>query len=180
MCYGSRAIAYRLNKAGKTDEWIAQWDQRIADSKTAVETMVGDGTVSSLSPYVKGIYAFGHNYGRGGEILYGEFKLQAPPIIQQEAIGSSTGWASLSLEKLPELTADYLFVTAGGSISLESEFQKALDVVTGVEKLQVWQVVPAVKQDHVYKISARHWMLSGPIADSMKIDDVAATVTGNQ
>lgn len=71
-----------------------------------------------------------------------------------------------------ELKSDYLFVTAGYSGSLESNFQKELNNVKELEKLEVWKAIPAVKQNHDYKISARHWMLSGPISDSMKIDDV--------
>ncbi|CAM4504086.1 ABC-type Fe3+-hydroxamate transport system substrate-binding protein [Paenibacillus endophyticus] len=49
-----------------------------------------------------------------------------------------------------------------------------------LEKLEVWKAIPAVKQNHVYKISARHWMLNGPISDSMKIDDVLQALTGNK
>ena len=32
----------------------------------------------------------------GGDIIYGEFDLKAPPIIQKEAIDSGKGWAKLS------------------------------------------------------------------------------------
>jgi iron complex transport system substrate-binding protein len=40
----------------------------------------------------------------------------------------------------------------------------------------VWKEVPAVKQGHVYKMSSRHWMLNGPTADTMKLDDIIAAL----
>ncbi len=44
--------------------------QEKAEAKPKVQAAVGDKTVSILQPYAKGIYAFGHNFGRGGDILY--------------------------------------------------------------------------------------------------------------
>ncbi|MFS0725231.1 hypothetical protein [Paenibacillus sp. 1P07SE] len=50
------------------------------------------------------LYVFGHNFGRREEIIYDELELQAPPKAMEEAINSGAGWASISLEMLPEYT----------------------------------------------------------------------------
>ncbi|MDQ8734299.1 hypothetical protein [Paenibacillus sp. LHD-38] len=60
---------------------------------------------------------FGHNYGRGGEIIYGEFGLKAPAEAQKEAIDSGTGWTSISLEKLPEFSGDIISCPWSGDSS---------------------------------------------------------------
>ena len=56
----------------------------------------------------KEIYAYGHNFGRGGEVIYEELQLKAPEFIQKEAIDSGKGWTSLSREMLPEYAGDYI------------------------------------------------------------------------
>lgn len=83
--YGKRTYKDLLLELGKlTDRedqakaWIENWESQINELKPRVEAAVGDRTVSILNPYDKGLYVFGHNYGRGGEILYGEFGLKAP------------------------------------------------------------------------------------------------------
>ncbi|GED66796.1 hypothetical protein BRE01_04980 [Brevibacillus reuszeri] len=60
------------------------------------------------------------------------------------------------------------------------EFATANAASVEVEKLQVWKSMPAVQQDHLFKVSARHWMMSGSIAEGKVIDDVVAAVTGKK
>ena len=76
--YGKLPVREQLLEFGKitgredqAKAWIAEWDQKIAGYKPKVEAAVGDKTVSILQPYSKGIYAFGHNYGRGERFFTG-------------------------------------------------------------------------------------------------------------
>lgn len=95
--------------------WIADWDAKIAKYKPLVRKAVGDRTVSIFdSGSAKEFYAYG-SFGRGGDIIYGEFDLKAPPIIQKEAIDSGKGWAKLSLELLPQY-AGITFLLAAGQV----------------------------------------------------------------
>lgn len=95
-------IGKLTNREDAAKAWNAKWEAQINELKPKVQEAVGDRTVSILNPYAKGLYVFGHNYGRGGEIIYGEFGLKAPAKAQAEAIDSGTGWASISMELLPE------------------------------------------------------------------------------
>jgi len=116
-----------------------------------------------------------------GGVLYNDLGLITSASVADFQKKTEEDWGfTLALELLQELKSDYLFVTAGYSGALESDMQKELDNVKELEKLQVWKAMPAVKLNHVYKISARHWMLSGPIAESMKIVDVVQALTGNK
>ncbi len=91
--YGKKDLREQLRDFGtltgreeKAEAWIAEWDKKIAEHKTKVNEAVGDQTVSILQPYAKGIYAFGHSYARGGEIIYGEFGLKAPELFKPKSL----------------------------------------------------------------------------------------------
>ena len=145
--------------------------------ETIIQTVGADKTVALVRTSEKEAELFFPDFSFGS-VLYHDLGLTpATSITDLRKTTEETWGITLSLEKLPELTADYLFVTAGGSMSPPEVYQKALDTLTGVEKLQVWKAIPAVKQNHKYNVSARRWMLSGPIADSAKIDDVVQALT---
>ena len=145
--YGDKNFKDRLidfglmtNTEDKAKIWIANWDKKIAEYKPKVEGAVGQKTVSILNTYAKGLYVWGSGFGRGGEIIYGEFKLKAPAAAQKDVIDSGTGFATISLEKLPEYAGDYIFTspwlgdTADPAVVYDSK---------------LWKTLPAVKQSCV-------------------------------
>lgn len=159
---------------------IQAYDDKVKGAKEAIVQAVGaDKTVSFIRPSEKDVYLF--TYFAFGAVLYNDLGLVPSKMVEEslktdeDAVGSS-----LSLERLPDLDSDYLFVVVGGSISTVKDYQTALDTVTELEKSQLWMSVPAAKQNHVFNVSARNWMSVGPIAASMGIDDVVAAVTGKQ
>lgn len=142
-------------KEDKAKEWVANWNKKIADYKPKVEAAVGSKTVSILNPYAKGLYVFGHNYGRGGEIIYDEFKLKAPPEAQKAAIDSKTGWASISLEKLPEYAGDFIFTSPWSGDTADP------DTVYGST---IWKSLPAVKENRVFQVDPKAFTFNDPIS----------------
>ncbi|MBO9607842.1 MAG: ABC transporter substrate-binding protein [Paenibacillaceae bacterium] len=173
-------IGQALGKEANAAAVIKAYDDKLKAAKETIVRAVGmNKSVALTRPSEKDIQIFLPPFAYGS-VLYNDLGLVPAPFATelQNKAEKGTSASSLSLEKLPDIDADYLFVTAGGSLSLAGDFQKALETVSGVEQLQLWKTIPAVKQNHFFKLSARHWMLSGPIADSMKIDDVVAAVTG--
>ncbi len=143
------------NREEAAKSWVEQWDKKIAELKPQVQAAVGDRTVSILNPYAKGVYVFGHNFGRGGEIIYGEFGLKAPAKAQAEAIDSGTGWASLSLELLPEYAGDIIFTSPWSGDDSDPE------IVYGNS---IWKNLPAVKAGHVFKMDATSDTYNDPMS----------------
>ncbi|PYE48877.1 AraC family transcriptional regulator [Paenibacillus barcinonensis] len=142
-------------KEQEAQAWIDKWNAKIAEVKPQIQAVVGDHTVSILQPYSKGIYAWGNKAARGGEILYGEFGLKAPPLIEKELIdGKGTG-ASLSLEQLHEYAGDYVFTSNWGWDDGNPDV---------VYKSNVWKALPAVKNKHVYFIDADGSFFNDPIS----------------
>jgi len=94
-----------------------------------------------MAHYAKGLYVFGNTYGRGGEILYNELKLKAPAEVQRTAIDSGTGWAAISMEKLPEYAGDYVFTCAWSGDTSDPNV---------VYDNSIWKSLPAVKNNRVF------------------------------
>lgn len=150
-----------LNKNEEAKAWIKQWEARIAGLKPQVQAAVGNKTVSILNPYAKGLYVFGHNYGRGGEILYGEFGLKAPAEAQKEAIDSGTGWASISLEKLPDFAGDIIFTSPWSGDTSDPKI---------VYDNPLWKGLPAVKAGHVFQLNPAADTFNDPISLEKQLD----------
>ncbi|WP_328802829.1 ABC transporter substrate-binding protein [Saccharibacillus alkalitolerans] len=160
--YGKRSYKDLMLEMGKLTNreeaakaWVEKWEARIAELKPQVEAAVGDRKVSILNPYAKGLYVFGNNYGRGGEIIYGEFGLKAPAKAQAEAIDSGTGWASISLELLPEYAGDIVFTSpwSGDDSDPETVYGNSL-----------WKNLPAVKAGHVFRLDATSDTYNDPVS----------------
>lgn len=151
----------------QANAWIANWDAEIAKYKPLVQQSVGERTVSifdSTSP--KEFYAYG-SFGRGGDIVYEEFGLKAPSIIQKEAIDSGQGWARLSLELLPEYAGDYIIISSWtGSDNTPPVFEG-----------KIWDNLPAVKNNRVYVEDDRGFVFSDPISLEAQLEFVVDSLT---
>lgn len=151
-------------KEAEASAWVDQWEKKIADLKPKVQAAVGAKTVSILNPYAKGLYVFGHNFGRGGEIIYGEFGLKAPEEAQKAAIDSGTGWASITLEKLPEFAGDIIFTCpwSGDTSDPKIVYDNAL-----------WTTLPAVKAGNVFQLNPAADTYNDPVSLDAQLDFIA-------
>lgn len=75
-------------------------------------------------------------------------------------------FGSLSLEKLPELDADELFV-----ITLEGQTEEQVSQM--LDSLPLWKSLPAVKNNRVHYVSSGHWINSAYMANLAVLQDVA-------
>lgn len=154
-----------LGKQEEAEEWIANWDKKIAEYKPLVQEQVGDRTVSILGIAEKEIYAYGDSYGRGGEILYGEFQLKAPDLIQKQAIDGE-GWTSLSLETLSDYAGDYIFMEDNAN------FKKTAEST-------LWKELPAVKDNRVFTINENDSFFNDPISLDKQLDFIVEKLIEN-
>ncbi|MFB5189823.1 ABC transporter substrate-binding protein [Alicyclobacillus fastidiosus] len=67
----------------------------------------------------------------------------------------ATDWSSISLEDLPKLDADYIFMVSGNDSAAEEGT---------LTSNPVWKGLPAVKQGRVYTVNYGHWINLGVIA----------------
>lgn len=145
-----------FDKEAEAEEWISNWDTKIAQYKPLVQEQIGDQTVSILGVGGKEIYAYGADFARGGEILYGEFQLKAPELIQKEAIDGK-GWAARSLEALPDYAGDYIFI------------EDTADFETFASN-PLWKGLPAAKNNRVFPIDENDFFFNDPISLEKQLD----------
>ncbi len=142
-------LTQREEEAGK---WLEQWDAKIDGYKDEVEAAANGKTFSIMYPSDKGVYMFREGYGRGTEILYGDFGLNMPERAEK-AFEEGQGFVLLSLEVLPEMAGDYIFYAPwlgnaeGASAVFESE---------------MWKGLPAVAEDRAFPVDYNIFTFSDP------------------
>ena len=172
-------IGKALGKEDKATAVLQAYQDKVKQAKDMIVQAVGEGkTVAFLRPTTKEVELDFPDWA-WTSALYNDLGLKPDPkVLEFQKISEDTwGGTMLSLEKLPELTADYLFMDYGASMASESEFKQDVAKASEVEQMKVWKAIPAVAQGHAFKVSARHWALNGPIADGLKIDDIVQTLT---
>ncbi len=178
LAYGADRPIELLKKYGdftgredKAQTWIDEWNRKIERVKSKIVETVGDHTVSILQPFAKGIYAWGDKGGRGGEILYGDLGLKAPPIIQQKLIDGPEFGANLSLEQLPEYAGDYIFTSNWGWDDGDPE------IVYGSA---LWKGLPAVKEGRTFFIDPAGSYYNDPISLDAQLAFIVESFLGKE
>ncbi|MMZ59254.1 Fe(3+)-citrate-binding protein YfmC precursor [compost metagenome] len=71
--------------------------------------------------------------------------------------------ANVSLEILPQIDADYIFVI--------NAYGQGTGHMKEMMKNPIWKNIPAVKQGQVYEVDNKYWLGSGLIAYEKIVDD---------
>ncbi|WP_050613740.1 iron-hydroxamate ABC transporter substrate-binding protein [Bacillus testis] len=161
-------IGQLVNKEKEAKEWIAEWNDKVAANKEKVQSAVGDKTVSIMESFSKGVYVFGDNFGRGGEVIYKALGLKAPEAVQKNVIDKS-GFAEVSLENIPEYAGDYIFF--GSWAGEESSNDK-------IKNSTVWKSLPAVKAGNVFPLNPKTSYFSDPVTLDHIMDEIVSNLTG--
>ncbi len=148
-----------LDKEQEAQQFIDQYNSRVAQMKSDLAAKLGDETVALLRPRDNAIRLHTSQH-RTAEILYKDLGLKEPEMIknpQDTAI-------LISLEVLPDMNADHLFLLADDSnTELTAEFQAT----------SIWKGLTAVQANHVYSVGTTQWIgYYGPLAINLILDDI--------
>lgn len=150
-----------LNKQDKAKEVLADYDKKVSDAKTKIHNSIGDETVAII--WVKGeqIYLFEANRF-SAKVLYHDLGMKQPTFIENLPAAEAQ-WNPLTLEKLPQIGADHLFLVG-------EKGEAGFDVL---KNSSVWNGLDTVKTGHVYEINdPSPWNINGLKASEIVIDDV--------
>lgn len=150
-------------KKAQAQKVLDDYAAKTEDAKKKLSAAIGDQTVALLRIRSnKEIRLYGGPGGYSGNVLYTDLGLTPPEIVKKLAWGQSS-MVPVSMEVLPELTADHLFITydEGGK-----------ELAKEVMESSMWKALPAVKNGQVHEVSLDHWMTFGPVAYNKKVDDV--------
>ncbi len=149
-----------LNQTEKAETVIADYTTKVDELKADLEESVGDEVVSLIRPRDDMIRLHTTSH-RTAQILYDDLGLTPPEM----ATVSSDTSTMISLEVMPDLEADHLFL-------LQDDTN--LDLTASFQASSVWQGLDAVKNDHIYEKNTGLWIgYYGPIAINLVVDQIA-------
>lgn len=97
-----------------------------------------------------------------------------PPDMVLETELNPTN-SAISLERLPDLDAEYLIVSSGYGASSANNQGVADQRLANLKKDELWKTLPAVKNNHVLQVDSTLWMAHGIIAKERAMKDLYDT-----
>lgn len=153
-------VASFVGKEEKAQEIIEEYNQKVKKAKEELSKSVGDETVMFLRVRQKELRYYGQ---KNFDIIYGDLGLQPPP----EFPNNESTFQPLSLEKLPEINPDHIFLL----IQSEEKYEN-------IKTTPLWENLTAVQKDNVYIVNYDLFMQAfGPIAYEQVIDEVVQNLT---
>ncbi|GKU78070.1 ABC transporter substrate-binding protein [Paenibacillus sp. L3-i20] len=126
-----------FNKEAEAKAWLEKFDQRITEAKAKVDAAIPkDATFTIFEDAGKQTWAYGDNFGRGGQPIYQALDRKPPTEIAAEIMEKQ--WAEISTEMLQKYAGDYIVVT--------SNTRKVEDFQAD----PIWGSLPAVKNGQIY------------------------------
>ncbi len=141
------------------------YEQKVKATKEKLGDTVNGKSAAILWLTQKQFYIV-DNTVASGAVVYGDLGINPPNLVNEIPEEARASWNPISLEKLAELDADYIFLVNSDT------GQTAETMDTGL-----WKSIPAVKAGEVYEMDTKSsWLYSGSVAGTRVLDDVAAAL----
>lgn len=163
-------IADIVGEQEKGVEVAAAYEEKIKDTKAKLAESVGDETVAVVRLNVddNSLVLFGVKNRYTG-FIYSELGLTPHALA-----GSMEAFQEvLSEEAIPQIDADRIIIFPSDGDWSSPENQEAIKVLDS----KLWNSLPAVKSNKVYKMERSHWQSGAITANSMKMDDLLEQMT---
>lgn len=155
-----REFGMILDHSDEAEQLIDDYNEKVEELRTVFAENMQDETVAMIRPRddMIRLHTTAH---RTSEILYNDLGL-TPPEMAEDSSDTST---MISLEVIPDLEADHLFLLQDDTnAELTAQFQDS----------SIWQGLSAVQSDQVYEKNTALWIgYYAPIAIDLVIDQIA-------
>lgn len=140
-----------LGRSSEAEAWLASYEALTETIKEELKTIgvTGNETISVLT-YYPGDRLFAMARAGLSQVLIDDLGLVPTPHIQK-MIDEGKGFEELSMEVLPELAGDLIFV-----LNPVSTMDDAVKSTEAMMKSNIWLNLPAVKAGKVYALDIRH------------------------
>lgn len=156
-----------LNKQEEAEQWLAEFDKKVADSREKISKVVApEDTFSIVSAFDKTYYIYGEGIYRGGLTIYKYLGLQPTPLIKEQLIDAKKQLLELSFEVIPEYAGNHIFLDVSNGGSLD-------------ETSNVWKSMEAVQNNQVYPLNVDLFWPYDPIAITMQMDEILNMLGAN-
>ncbi|CAM4304078.1 ABC transporter substrate-binding protein [Paenibacillus typhae] len=173
--YSKIAPTYVFKQAaGDLDSSVTMLGELIGKQEAAAEGLAAyhrkvEEAQAALAPHMDGKKALIIRFNSRGMFLmggvYGGFVLADQLGIAKSDLVAAENSLELSLELLPEIDADYIFLANDTANSGETFYKELTESA-------LWKSIPAVQAGHVYNVDDRYWLGGGIVAYNNVIDDV--------
>ncbi|MDF2725835.1 MAG: putative transporter substrate binding protein [Paenibacillus sp.] len=154
-----------LNKSAEAKKALDTYDQKVKDAKSKLAQIVGTKQVALLWVTAKAVYVPSVKLS-GGDVLYRDLGLTPPDEVAEISKTATANWNSISMEKLAQMKADYMFIINNKGVTKEE-----------LLKDPIWTNIPAVKSGNVYEYDNNaSWLYTGVIANTQMIDNVLSSI----
>ncbi len=151
-----------LNKEQEAKQLLEQFQEKVKNQKEQLSEIVDQDTkVAIIEVTDKDLYLFGKTYGRGGEILYNQLGLEAPQKVEE--VTEAEGWASISLETIPEYLGEADYILMGVR-------EMGSDRKAEIQSSKLWTELPAVKEGKIYEYDLESFYFQDVIALDYQLD----------
>lgn len=161
-----REVAAVLGAEDRVEPVMTDFRAAVEEGRAALDTALGEQTVALLDVRVDQILLSGYGYDGISALFYGDLGLAPDPLIESLPV-----WEEMSLERVPELTADHIVTFADGD-DAQSRLDELLDT-------PVWQQVPAVAEGRVVVVPPGLYYRGddGPLGTAKVIADLVARLS---
>ncbi|QHT59024.1 ABC transporter substrate-binding protein [Paenibacillus lycopersici] len=155
-----------LGRTDKANEALTAYDAKMAEIKQSLQDKAADKSAAILLISDKS-FSVMQDRTYSGNVVYGTLGFRVPPQAE------GTDWKEISLEVLPELDADYIFLMqVDGADPLQNKD------LASVYDTSVWKNLKAVQDGHVFSVDRDYWINAGLIANEKVAEDVRKLVAG--
>ncbi|WP_042351887.1 ABC transporter substrate-binding protein [Bacillus massiliigorillae] len=154
-----------FGKEAEAKKVLEDYDAKAKDAKEKIKDAAGNPSVAAVWLVNDEFFVVSDNLSAGA-VMYGDLGLKEPAVVKEISASATGNWSAISLEKLVELDADYLFVINSDTAKDKTQLSNAL-----------WKNIPAVKAGNVFEYSAdESWLYTGAIANGQIVDNILKAV----
>lgn len=151
-----REIGNAFGLEDRAEEYIAGYEERAADLGGRLAERWGDATFAFVEPNTESVYVHGTLQDPTSQVLFGDLGAEPASFLTPNP-------QQLSLETLPEIDADVILLSLRWQ---EGSLRRDLKSVATYVESPLWQKLPAVRQDQVYRFDAELHYPSPVVASS--------------
>ena len=164
------ALSYAMGRGKEGEARLQAFYDRVKFFRMALADHIGQGKVAHLRVLNKEVRLYPYSTNDISRFMYEKLNLNPPQLVLDGDYSTTNN--AISLERLPDLDADYLIVSAGYGPSSKENAKLAEAKLEALRQDPVFAMIPAVKEGHVLYVDTGLWNAHGILQEEKAMDDI--------
>ena len=164
------ALSYAMGRGKEGEARLQVFYDRVKFFRMALAVHIGQGKVAHLRVLNKEVRLYPYSTNDISRFMYEKLNLNPPQMVLDGDYSTTNN--AISLERLPDLDADYLIVSAGYGPSSKENTKLAEAKLEALRQDPVFAMIPAVKEGHVLYVDTGLWNAHGILQEEKAMDDI--------